>query len=695
MAPPIPGWLYGLMYRGVQAGLCQVIPLPFVDDWAEGKVRKWMVREILPAPSSADVVRILSGADEGRGLLAGAARAVVLKPLKWIFRKTFFVLSIKKAVDIAADVFHQGYLLRHARERGLLDTGDPVEAARRVRAATLAVSDELDPGPVKQILKRAFTQSPGVVRDAAVALAGKLRRQQADAAPEAPTRVEDEPGGMRKLLDGIVDAVWYQEDYLKMLGQRFDDRFAAERGAATTKPAIVLAMALLAPLAAHAQTIDPETLRTATMLRDRALAGSGAREIARSLTSEVGPRSAGSRGDRAAVAWALAKMKELGIPRVVAEPVTVPRWDRGSVTGEILSPWPQRTVLCALGGSVGTPEEGIEAEVVHAESLEKLEAMDPERIRGRIVFLSERMARTPDGAGYGFTVRQRSRGPSAAARKGAVALLIRSVGTSQDRIAHTGALRYDRSLPLKIPAAALSNPDADVLLDELSSGKPVRFRLHMSCRTLPDAASANVIGEIPGRELSGKIVLVGAHLDSWDLGTGAIDDAAGCAIALETARRIAALPRAPRRTVRVVLFADEESSGEGSEVYAMRPDVLDHAAAIEADFGSGRPWRLDTMVAEGSLPLVDSLMTLLQPLGIQRGEDGSAGAPDLGAMAPCAVPVLDLIQDGTFYFDVHHTANDTMAKVDAADLDANVAAYVATVYALAEMEAELGRPPLE
>lgn len=434
-----------------------------------------------------------------------------------------------------------------------------------------------------------------------------------------------------------------------------------------------------------AEPISPAVRRVAVELRDRAHRGTEAFSIVRSLATEVGPRPAGSRGDRMAVAWALAKLRELGFENVRAEPVTVPHWERGTERCEIISPFPQPLHVTALGRSVGTPEEGIEAELVVAETLEELDRMAAERVHGKIVFIPQRLDRTSDGSSYGRGVQKRVHGASHAARLGAVALLIRSVGTARDRFPHTGGMTYAGDAP-RIPAAALADADADLLEAAVATGKTIRVRMTLSCRTLPDAESANVIGEIRGRQHPEEIVLLGAHLDSWDLGTGAIDDGAGCAIVIEAARAIGRLPRRPRRTIRVVLFANEELGLSGAEAYGVRWDVDRHVLAIESDFGSGRALTLSTRVTPSDLPLVDELMALLHPLGIGRGDDDSEGGADLSPLVPCGVPIMDLGQDGTFYFDVHHTANDMLPQVDAADLDQNVAAMATIAYVGAEID---------
>jgi carboxypeptidase Q len=436
---------------------------------------------------------------------------------------------------------------------------------------------------------------------------------------------------------------------------------------------------LLIPLAASLLSADG----AAALQRD-ALSSSHAFAIVRSLCDEVGPRLAGSPADAVAVAWAQRTMRELGLTSVHTEKVHVTHWERGEARAEIVSPVAQPLVVAALGGSVGTPPRGVEAEVVGAASVEDLQKLDPAAVRGKIVFL--------DGSGYGKAVRSRTVGAGVAARLGAVAMVLRSVGTDHDRVAHTGAKRKDER---EIPAAALSVPDAEMLHRILADKKTVRVRLTLGSRTLPDAESANVVGEVPGREHPEQIVLIGAHLDSWDLGTGAIDDGAGVAIALETARLVAARPQHPRRTVRVVLFANEEHGLEGAKEYARShaAEIASHVVATEADFGADSVyavrWRGDPAARERFADLAG----LLAPLGVARQDDrGEAGA-DVSPLMALGVPVLDLRQDGTRYFDVHHTANDTLDKIDPGVLAQAAAAFATAAWGAAEMDGDFGRVP--
>lgn len=450
--------------------------------------------------------------------------------------------------------------------------------------------------------------------------------------------------------------------------------------------AVLVGLCVVCGLSSAVVAEDAHSIgETAASLRDEALKSTLAWDLLESLTVEVGHRFAGSAGDRAAVAWALAKMKELGLENVRAEAVTVPRWIRGEARGRTVSPFPQEMSLLALGGSVGTPEAGIEAEVVEVAGLEELEELADEEVTGKIVFFNKSMERARDGRGYGQTVPIRGRGASAAARKGAVAILIRSVGTGTHRFAHTGAMRYAEDAP-EIPAAALAVPDANVLEGQIRRGHPVRFHLYLGSRRLGDTQSANVVGEVVGRELADQIVLIGGHLDSWDVGTGAIDDGAGCAISLAAAKMISSLDRRPRRTIRVVLFANEEFGLDGAEAYAKAhaDELANHQLAIESDLGAGRVWRFAARVEPGAIPQVEEMARLVEPLEIEYQGDSARGGADLRYLHSARVPVADLTQDATHYFDYHHTEDDTLNKVDPEALAQNLAAYAAVIYYAAE-----------
>lgn len=454
---------------------------------------------------------------------------------------------------------------------------------------------------------------------------------------------------------------------------------------------------LMLPPARSAQPVPAEPwgeqdLATAAALRDRALSGTSAYDHLESLVTEVGPRFAGSPGDAAAVRWALEKLGRLGYSNVHTQDVLVPRWVRGTTEVRILGPAPQALVAETLGGSIGTSDEGIEAPVVEVDSLDGLHALDPAKVAGKIVFINERMQRTQDTSGYAKAVAKRGRGPSDAADRGALALVIRSAGTSQERIAHTGGLRYRLDAP-RIPAFALSNPDADLLERQIRRGKPVHLRVKSTARELPPAWSANVIGEIPGHERPDEIVLLGAHLDSWDITPGALDDAAGIAIVIEAARLISKLERPPARTIRVVLFANEEFGLSGAREYAkaIGAEVERHVIAMESDLGAGPLWALQTRVAPEALGAIDTMREVLAPLGLQAGGNEADGGADVGPLRALGVPVIDFQSDARAYFDVHHTVNDTLSKVERKTLDQTVAAYAAAAYLAAAKQGDFGR----
>jgi hypothetical protein len=449
---------------------------------------------------------------------------------------------------------------------------------------------------------------------------------------------------------------------------------------------VLLAGCLLATLSSvHAAdkslTFSKADLAAASTLRARGMADDTAWRLVESITTEVGPRSAGSPGDAAAVAWATREMQRLGFANVRTMEVTVPHWERGQAQFAVLSPWPQPMPALALGGSVGTGADGIEAEAVMVQDVAALNALPAGAVKDRIVFFTNRMQRTQDGSGYGKAVGVRANGPAAAGSLGARGVVIRSISTGDDRFPHTGATRYRDDAP-RIPAIAISNPDADALERQFASGKPVRLRLFSSSRDLPPARSANVIGEIPGTDRAADIVLLGAHLDSWDPGVGAIDNGAGVAITMGAANLIKKAGLEPRRTIRVVLFANEEFGTSGSRAYlaANQAETDRHVLGFEADFGAGPVWRLSSRVNPAQLPAVDQLFRALAPFKLARGGNEAGGGADLEGLARLGMPVLSPDLDGTQYFDVHHTANDTLARVDPAALRQSVTTYAISAW---------------
>lgn len=460
------------------------------------------------------------------------------------------------------------------------------------------------------------------------------------------------------------------------------------------------------PAEVAAKAFSDAQIAAAVALREQALAGSGAYDLVAALTTEVGPRMAGTEADARAVRWAEAKFRALGFDRVRLQPVTFPVWQRRFESAEVLAPAPQKLVIAALGWSSATPAAGIEAEVVGFADLDDLKAADPARVAGRIVYVSHHMQRRRNGSGYGPAVALRVSGAEIAAQKGALALLIRSIGTDRHRLPHTGVgmsqatLATDEGVAKRavaladgsraaltaVPAAALSNPDADQVERLLKLPAALRVRLRIDAGLAGTYTSYNVIGDVLGRERPDQVFVIGGHLDSWDQGTGAIDDASGVAITLAAARLIAEAPTRPRRTVRVVAFANEEQGVFGGRAYAAGHDAGLHVGGAESDFGAGRVYRFDYRVPNDFLPAVRQIADVLAPLDIERGSNDAGGGADVGALGEAGVPMFDLQQDGSDYFDLHHTADDTLDKIDPKALDQNVAAFAALVYLVADAE---------
>ncbi len=311
----------------------------------------------------------------------------------------------------------------------------------------------------------------------------------------------------------------------------------------------------------------------------------------RDLTTEVGPRLAGSEAEARARRWATQELAELGFANIRTEPFMIPYWSRRVDRASIVSPAPQAMVITALGGSTSTPPGGVEAEVIRFENMNELRAASPDVVVGKIVFIDEKMTRTQDGSGYGMAVRKRQNCATTTSNMGGVACLIRSVGTQARRFAHTGMMARSAAIG-DGPAAAVSPPDAEQLTRLLENG-PVQVRLDIQVETQPEAPSGNVIAEVVGRERPEEIVLIGCHLDSLDLGTGAVDDGAGCGIVVGAAHLILSLDEAPRRTIRVVLYGAEEVGILGGHAYAKRHvnEMDQHILAAESDFGADKIWR--------------------------------------------------------------------------------------------------------
>jgi len=432
-------------------------------------------------------------------------------------------------------------------------------------------------------------------------------------------------------------------------------------------------------------TVSPEVER----LRDAALKDDLAYEITEGLTTEVGQRLAATEAEERGRRWAVARLKSLGFRNVRIEEFQMPVWLRGQETAEITAPFPQKLALTALGNSGATPNEGLTAEVVVFREYNDLLAVPDGSLRGKIAYVGNAMEATQDGSSYGAYGVARRAGPALAARKGAAAVVIRSIGTDAHRNPHTGVTTWPQDVR-PIPAAALSVPDAEQLERIAARGRPVTMKLVLTPRFAGTGTSGNVIAEVPGTDPKAGVVLIGGHLDSWDLGTGAIDDATGLAITTAAAKRILDSGRRPRRTIRVVWFGAEEVGGFGGEAYARAHEAEPHAIASESDFGEGRIWRFEVNLPPGAAAVTDRLGAALSPLGISRGTGVGGDGTDIGPMIRRGVAAVDLNQSGLTYFDTHHTPDDVLDRVDLEHLRQNVAAWTAMLAVVAYAPEELG-----
>ncbi|MBL8347418.1 MAG: M28 family peptidase [Rubrivivax sp.] len=466
------------------------------------------------------------------------------------------------------------------------------------------------------------------------------------------------------------------------------------------------------PAAASAPFAEAE-LAHARDLRERGLADRTAHRLVRELCTGIGARPAGSPEDAKARAWAMGALTALGLENVRAEAFPLRVWRRGPAAARLTAPQPRPLVMAALGNSVATPAGGLDAEVAWYPSLAALRAdttdREQSRANGRIVFIDERTARTRDGRGYGNAVLARINGPVEAARRGAVALAIRSIGTSGEAgsggseragtspVAHTGATRYDLSVP-RIPAFAVSVPDAEYIAAWQASGQMMRMHVDLQTRSGVDASTANVIAEWRGTDLADEVVLISAHLDTWDVGEGAEDDGAGVGIVCAAAGLMASAKRRARRTIRVVLFGNEENGFDGALQYGNRYKDVPHQLVAESDFGAGRIYAVRSRVAPAALPVIDAMAEVLAPLEIAHPEatrnQGNPG-PDAGVlMRRHRWPAIALSQDGSRYFDVHHTVHDMFEHLDTAGLPQNVAAWAVTAWLAAQSPLPFGPPVL-
>ena len=432
--------------------------------------------------------------------------------------------------------------------------------------------------------------------------------------------------------------------------------------------------------------LDPQVAK----LRDAALSDDLAYDIVEGLTTEIGPRPDGSPQEERARQWAVAKLKALGFKNVAIEPYALQNvWVRGVETAEVVAPFPQPLRLTALGNSAATPPEGLTLPVVYFATFNDLALAPAGSLAGKIAFVSNAMHATQDGSSYGSQGSARFVGPSVAASKGAAAIVIRSIGSDHGRGPHAGGTTFAPGVA-PIPAAALSVADAENLERMVARGKPVTLHLTLTPTVVPTRMSGNVVAEVPGTDPAAGIVLIGGHLDSWDLGTGAIDDAAGVAITTAAAHNLMRAGR-HRRTIRVVWFGDEETGGWGGIAYGKAHAGEPHALAAESDFGADRVWRFEVNLPAGASAVADRLAVALAPLGVVRGTGVGGDGTDVGPMLKAGAPAVDLNQDGTRYFDYHHTPEDTLDRIDPAQLRQNVAAWTAMLAIVADAPEALGR----
>jgi len=453
------------------------------------------------------------------------------------------------------------------------------------------------------------------------------------------------------------------------------------------KPNIILAgvSALFLTSAALAQNHDPMAIQA------KALNDEVAYDIVEGLTTEVGPRQAGTEAEARARDWSVKKLNALGFQNVRNEPFMMPTWVRGDETAEVTSPFPQKLHVTALGNSASTGPNGIEAEVAYFDSLAAMKAVPDGSLKGKIAFVTHNMHRSQDGSGYGAFGPVRWFGPSIASQKGAAAYVIKSIGTDYHRNPHTGNTGFAEGVKA-IPAGALSLPDADNLERMVKRGMPVRMKLVLTPQNIGQQESGNVIAEVTGTDPSKPMILIACHLDSWDLATGAFDDAAGCGIITAAAKKIMEHGK-PLRTIRILWAGAEEVGIWGGKAYRDEHRTEKHAIAMESDFGADNVWRVEFTLPDGGKKMSDEIAGNLLNLGIGRSPGKASGGADIGPIiSDSNLAIIDLQQDGSRYFDLHHTPDDTLDKIDPKQLRQNVAAWATVLSTIANSEIDFTMP---
>jgi carboxypeptidase Q len=449
--------------------------------------------------------------------------------------------------------------------------------------------------------------------------------------------------------------------------------------------ALALALSFATPALAGTPPQDARRAAAARIVEAAMADDTGWQRLAW-LSDRIGHRLSGSPQLEAAIAWAVEEMRRDGFDDVRAEKVMVPKWVRGAESASLLAPVARDLVVLGLGNSVGTPPEGITADVVVVKDYAELDALG-EKVRGKIVCYNVPFTN------YGETVQYRGSGASRAARHGAVAVLVRSVGPVSLQTPHTGAMRYDEALP-KIPAAAITIEGAEMLARMQARGERLQLRLKMEARFLADVESANVVADLRGSERPDEIVLVAGHFDSWDVGQGAHDDGGGCIQVWEAVRLLKKLGLRPRRTIRVVLYTNEENGLRGGVAYrdAHKAELANHVFALETDSGTFAPEGFGVTANAAAIATLRELAPLLEATGATRIAEGGGGA-DIGPIMREGVPGAGLDVEGSRYFHYHHTPADTLDKVDPKDLKLCTAAIAIIAYLVADLPHKLGQTP--